>query len=98
MNGGAAPARPIGLACGLRRERPCSLDCSRSRRGATEEFARRTGKECAACHVDPAGGGELTAAGNDFLASLIASGKGGRFLPFTTAFALRPDSSTSSRR
>ncbi|MGB7630264.1 MAG: hypothetical protein WBM29_04185, partial [Candidatus Deferrimicrobium sp.] len=43
---------------------------------ATEEFARRTGKECAACHVDPAGGGELNAAGKDFLASLAASGKG----------------------
>lgn len=43
---------------------------------ATDEFARRTGKECAACHADPAGGGELTAAGNDFLASLAASGKG----------------------
>ena len=43
---------------------------------ATDEFARRTGKECAACHVDPAGGGELTPAGNDFLASLAASGKG----------------------
>jgi len=41
---------------------------------ATEEFARRTGKECAACHVDPAGGGELTAAGNGFLASSAASG------------------------
>ena len=43
---------------------------------ATDEFARRTGKECAACHADPAGGGELTPAGNDFLASLAASGKG----------------------
>lgn len=43
---------------------------------ATEELARRTGKECVACHVDPAGGGELTPAGNDFLASLSASGKG----------------------
>ena len=41
----------------------------------TEEFSRRTGKECAACHADPAGGGELTPAGNDFLASLAASGK-----------------------
>jgi predicted heme/steroid binding protein/uncharacterized membrane protein len=42
----------------------------------TEEFSRRTGKECAACHVDPVGGGELTAPGKDFLASLVASGKG----------------------
>lgn len=50
--------------------------------GATEEHARRTGKECAACHLDPAGGGELTAAGNDFLASLAASGKGTPVSPF----------------
>lgn len=41
----------------------------------TEEFARRTGKECAACHVDPSGGGELNAAGKEFLASSAASGK-----------------------
>jgi predicted heme/steroid binding protein/uncharacterized membrane protein len=49
---------------------------------ATEEYARRTGKECAACHVDPAGGGELTGTGNDFLASLVASGKGAPVSPF----------------
>lgn len=35
---------------------------------ATEEFARQTGKKCSFCHLDPAGGGELTAAGQAFLA------------------------------
>jgi predicted heme/steroid binding protein/uncharacterized membrane protein len=33
---------------------------------ATEEYARQTGQACAACHRDPAGGGELTAAGRTF--------------------------------
>ena len=41
----------------------------------TEEFSRRTGKECAACHVDPAGGGELTVDGTVFLASIPPAGK-----------------------
>ncbi|MFZ2948641.1 MAG: CopD family protein [Desulfuromonadaceae bacterium] len=34
--------------------------------GATEEFARQTGLACVACHLDPGGGGELTAAGKTF--------------------------------
>ncbi len=34
--------------------------------GATEEYATQTGKSCAACHLDPGGGGELTAAGKTF--------------------------------
>jgi predicted heme/steroid binding protein/uncharacterized membrane protein len=33
---------------------------------ATEEYARQTGQACAACHLDPGGGGELTAAGTAF--------------------------------
>ncbi len=41
---------------------------------ATEEMAERTGKDCSYCHVDPGGGGELTAAGKEFLASETASG------------------------
>lgn len=34
--------------------------------GATEEYARQTGQTCAACHLDPGGGGELTAVGRTF--------------------------------
>jgi predicted heme/steroid binding protein/uncharacterized membrane protein len=34
--------------------------------GATEEYAKKTGQRCAACHLDPGGGGELTAAGKTF--------------------------------
>ncbi len=33
---------------------------------ATEEYAEKTGRECASCHVDPAGGSELTIEGNEF--------------------------------
>lgn len=35
----------------------------------TEEFARQTRQPCRTCHLDPAGGGELTATGRKFLAS-----------------------------
>ncbi len=41
---------------------------------ATEEYSRRTGKACAACHVDPSGGGELTGEGKAFLDSISAGG------------------------
>jgi predicted heme/steroid binding protein len=37
---------------------------------ATEEYARQTGRECASCHLDPTGGGELTAGGKSFAATL----------------------------
>lgn len=40
--------------------------------GATEEFAKQTGKTCATCHLDPGGGGELTVAGKSFAASRTA--------------------------
>jgi predicted heme/steroid binding protein/uncharacterized membrane protein len=46
-----------------------------ARAGATEEFARQTGKDCSACHVDPGGDGELTAAGRAFLAQRVAAGQ-----------------------
>jgi len=48
------------------------LLCSAHSVGATEEYARQSGKACAACHLDPAGGGELTADGTAFSASLHA--------------------------
>jgi predicted heme/steroid binding protein/uncharacterized membrane protein len=37
---------------------------------ATEEWAEKTGKECRHCHLDPSGGGELTAVGEGYLLSL----------------------------
>jgi predicted heme/steroid binding protein/uncharacterized membrane protein len=37
---------------------------------ATEEFAKRTHQECRYCHIDPAGGGELTSVGKGYLLSL----------------------------
>jgi predicted heme/steroid binding protein/uncharacterized membrane protein len=41
---------------------------------ATEEFARETGRACRECHLDPSGGGELTAAGKAFLAGRTETG------------------------
>jgi len=41
---------------------------------ATEEYAESTGRDCAACHVDPAGGGELTAAGQGYETFLMEPG------------------------
>lgn len=41
----------------------------------TEEYAERTGKKCGACHVDPSGGGELTAGGEAYLRERSASGE-----------------------
>lgn len=40
----------------------------------TEEYAEQTGKECGACHVDPSGGGELTAGGEAYLRERVAHG------------------------
>lgn len=45
-----------------------------TRAGATEEYARLTGKQCSACHLDPAGGGELTSAGKAFQSSHAVPG------------------------
>jgi hypothetical protein len=37
---------------------------------AKPEFAAQTGKPCGNCHVNPGGGGKLTAAGEAFKAKL----------------------------
>lgn len=42
---------------------------------ATEEYAEVTGSDCSVCHLDSAGGGELTAAGQDFARSLLPGGQ-----------------------
>ena len=43
--------------------------------GAREIYAKQTGKSCSACHLDPGGGGELTAAGKEFAATLAPAGQ-----------------------
>ncbi len=50
------------------------LVSSPTKAGATEEYARLTGKQCSTCHLDPAGGGELTAAGKAFQSSRAVPG------------------------
>lgn len=41
---------------------------------ATEQMALETGRACGHCHLDPAGGGELTAAGEAYLEAGTAAG------------------------
>jgi len=41
---------------------------------ATEQFAAQTGQSCSFCHLDPSGGGELTAQGEAFIAEQAAAG------------------------
>lgn len=40
---------------------------------ATEEYARQTGQACGVCHLDPTGGGELTASGTSYSAQRHAT-------------------------
>lgn len=41
---------------------------------ATEEFAAQTGQSCSYCHLDPSGGGELTAQGEAYIAAQAEAG------------------------
>jgi predicted heme/steroid binding protein/uncharacterized membrane protein len=51
---------------------------------ATEEFAEKTHQECRYCHIDPAGGGDLTAAGKGFRLSLQGTAAAGGVRPEAT--------------
>lgn len=46
------------------------LFCTSQHARATEEYAKQTRRSCVSCHLDPAGGGELTASGSTFAATL----------------------------
>ncbi|MDD2271550.1 MAG: CopD family protein [Desulfuromonadaceae bacterium] len=56
--------------------------------GATEEYAKQTGQTCAACHLDPNGGGELTQAGKLFAVSHIAEAENPEKRMFIKGFRL----------
>jgi len=51
-----------------------ALPFSPSSVSGTEEYAEETGRVCAACHLDPSGGGELTAEGESYQRERAAAG------------------------
>jgi predicted heme/steroid binding protein len=60
--------------------------CSSQHALATEEYARQTGRICSSCHLDPAGGGELTASGKTFAATLLTTPESPKTSPKTVTF------------
>lgn len=48
---------------------------------STPEYAKQTGEECIHCHVDVIGGGQLTPAGDRFIADLKAKGRHRQLTP-----------------
>lgn len=42
---------------------------------ATQKYAAETGANCSVCHLDPSGGGELTAEGEGYALSLVTQGR-----------------------
>ncbi len=60
--------------------------CSAPLASATEEYAKQTGRPCSACHLDPGGGGELTAAGKAFAAPPHATTEPPQTPPKTNIF------------
>ena len=54
---------------------------------ATEEYAELTAQQCAVCHLDPAGGGELTKAGAGFALSQSSSDSAAPLVPQRSALS-----------
>jgi predicted heme/steroid binding protein len=50
------------------------LLCCAGHAVATEVLAKQSGRDCGYCHLDPSGGGELTAHGEAFVAAQAAAG------------------------
>jgi len=50
------------------------LACCAGHAPATEEFAEQSGHDCGHCHLDPSGGGALTADGEAFVVAQAAAG------------------------
>lgn len=50
------------------------LSCTAAPVIATEELARQSGQDCGYCHLDPSGGGELSAAGQSYRDSALTTG------------------------
>jgi predicted heme/steroid binding protein len=55
---------------------------------ATEEIAVRTGHDCGYCHLDPAGGGELTPTGEAYLKEAVDTGQVQPLSTFSKLFRL----------
>ncbi len=65
-NGGGTHLPSRGLAGVVLVVSVLALPVFPSSATGTEEYARETGKACVACHIDPSGGGELTAEGKAY--------------------------------
>ena len=62
--------------------------CSSHHAYATEEYAMQTGQICAACHLNPAGGGDLTPSGKAFSATHHYKAESPKVNIFSKAFRL----------
>jgi hypothetical protein len=66
--GSGLPAAVVGIACLVVVAALAAFSVPRPA-GALSSYAQQTGLSCGRCHTNPAGGGKLTAFGNDFAAN-----------------------------